>query len=647
MPIASLANDNKDPRHSSQRSYGSISSPYTPGLHQEIPKSTYLNEKIPIPDTKPGRFSFRKLWAFTGPGFLMSIAFLDPGNIESDLQAGAAAGFKLLWVLFWATVLGLLCQRLAARLGVVTGKDLAEICHLYYPKVPRVLLWLVMEIAIIGSDMQEVIGTAIAFSLLSARRIPLWGGVLITIVDSLSFLFLDNYGLRKLEAFFGFLITIMALTFGYEYVVVKPDQGALLKGLFLPSCSGCGQPELLQAVGIVGAIIMPHNIYLHSALVKSREIDRSRRQEVREANMYFLIEASIALFVSFLINLFVMAVFGQAFYQHTNQTVHDICANGSLSSYTSFLKDNQTVTADIYQGGVILGCFFGPVVLYIWAVGILAAGQSSTMTGTYAGQFVMEGFLKLRWSRFARVLFTRSCAILPTIMVAIFRDIQDLSGLNDLLNVLQSLLVRELTCSWRGSLPRGGGLYPSAFLSPSALPCHPTLLDRPANSLRPDQGSLPESSASPHFMPFHPPIFTHLSSLPQLPFAVFPILTFTSMPAIMQEFTNGLICKIITFLIMGLVCTINAYFIISYLEGLPHPGYYGLVALLAVVYLALFFYLMWTCCVAHGAAALMHSSHQHFLYGLPQEEHEGSPTSSDPSPRGQGRAEEGGGVPPA
>uniref|UniRef100_A0A4X2JTP4 Natural resistance-associated macrophage protein 1 n=1 Tax=Vombatus ursinus TaxID=29139 RepID=A0A4X2JTP4_VOMUR len=522
MPIASLANDNKDPRHSSQRSYGSISSPYTPGLHQEIPKSTYLNEKIPIPDTKPGRFSFRKLWAFTGPGFLMSIAFLDPGNIESDLQAGAAAGFKLLWVLFWATVLGLLCQRLAARLGVVTGKDLAEICHLYYPKVPRVLLWLVMEIAIIGSDMQEVIGTAIAFSLLSARRIPLWGGVLITIVDSLSFLFLDNYGLRKLEAFFGFLITIMALTFGYEYVVVKPDQGALLKGLFLPSCSGCGQPELLQAVGIVGAIIMPHNIYLHSALVKSREIDRSRRQEVREANMYFLIEASIALFVSFLINLFVMAVFGQAFYQHTNQTVHDICANGSLSSYTSFLKDNQTVTADIYQGGVILGCFFGPVVLYIWAVGILAAGQSSTMTGTYAGQFVME-----------------------------------------------------------------------------------------------------------------------------LPFAVFPILTFTSMPAIMQEFTNGLICKIITFLIMGLVCTINAYFIISYLEGLPHPGYYGLVALLAVVYLALFFYLMWTCCVAHGAAALMHSSHQHFLYGLPQEEHEGSPTSSDPSPRGQGRAEEGGGVPPA
>ncbi|KAM9033707.1 natural resistance-associated macrophage protein 1 isoform 3-T3 [Sarcophilus harrisii] len=494
-----MANGNKDSRDSSRRIYGSINSPNPPGLHHEMPISTYLNEKISIPDTKPGRFSFRKLWAFTGPGFLMSIAFLDPGNIESDLQAGATAGFKLLWVLFWATVLGLLCQRLAARLGVVTGKDLAEICHLYYPKVPRILLWLVMEMAIIGSDMQEVIGTAIAFSLLSARRIPLWGGVLITIVDTLFFLFLDNYGLRKLEAFFGFLITIMALTFGFE----------------------------------------------------SRGIRRSQRQEVQEANMYFLIEASIALFISFLINLFVMAVFGQVFYQQTNQTVHDVCANGSLPFYTLFLKDDQPVTADIYQGGVILGCFFGPAVLYIWAVGILAAGQSSTMTGTYAGQFVMEGLLKLRWSRFARVLFTRSCAILPTILVAIFRDVQDLSGLNDLLNVLQSLL---------------------------------------------------------------------------LPFAVLPILTFTSMPAIMQEFTNGLICKIITFLIMGLVCSINAYFVVTYLQGLPNPAYYGLVAVLAALYLAFFFYLTWTCCIAHGAAVLLHPSHQHFLYGLPEEE-EGRPAS--------------------
>ncbi|XP_026310517.1 natural resistance-associated macrophage protein 1 isoform X7 [Piliocolobus tephrosceles] len=414
----------KGPQRLSRSSYGSISSPTSPGPQQVPPRETYLSEKIPIPDTKPvgcwklpgglapsacgsygppslyssyprqGTFSLRKLWAFTGPGFLMSIAFLDPGNIESDLQAGAVAGFKLLWVLLWATVLGLLCQRLAARLGVVTGKDLGEVSHLYYPKVPRTLLWLTIELAIVGSDMQEVIGTAIAFNLLSAGRIPLWGGVLITIVDTFFFLFLDNYGLRKLEAFFGLLITIMALTFGYEYVVARPEQGALLRGLLLPSCPGCGHPELLQAVGIVGAIIMPHNIYLHSALVKSREIDRARRVDIREANMYFLIEATIALSVSFIINLFVMAVFGQAFYQQTNQAAFNICANSSLHDYAKiFPMNNATVAVDIYQGGVILGCLFGPAALYIWAIGLLAAGQSSTMTGTYAGQFVMESCL--------------------------------------------------------------------------------------------------------------------------------------------------------------------------------------------------------------------------------------------------------------
>lgn len=550
--VGPFTGDTGPPKQGGTR-YGSISSPPSPEPQQAPPGGTYLSEKIPIPDTESGAFSLRKLWAFTGPGFLMSIAFLDPGNIESDLQAGAVAGFKLLWVLLWATVLGLLCQRLAARLGVVTGKDLGEVCHLYYPKVPRILLWLTIELAIVGSDMQEVIGTAIAFSLLSAGRIPLWGGVLITIVDTFFFLFLDNYGLRKLEAFFGFLITIMALTFGYEYVVAQPAQGALLQGLFLPSCPGCGQPELLQAVGIIGAIIMPHNIYLHSSLVKSREVDRSRRADIREANMYFLIEATIALSVSFLINLFVMAVFGQAFYKQTNQAAFNICANSSLHDYAPiFPRNNLTVAVDIYQGGVILGCLFGPAALYIWAVGLLAAGQSSTMTGTYAGQFVMEGFLKLRWSRFARVLLTRSCAILPTVLLAVFRDLRDLSGLNDLLNVLQSLL---------------------------------------------------------------------------LPFAVLPILTFTSMPALMQEFANGLVSKVITSSIMVLVCAVNLYFVISYVPSLPHPAYFSLVALLAAAYLGLTTYLVWTCLITQGATLLAHSSHQRFLYGLPEEDQEKGRTS--------------------
>ncbi|XP_042747325.1 natural resistance-associated macrophage protein 1 [Lagopus leucura] len=511
--------------------------------HHPVPRAqTYLDELISIPRGSAPGFSFRKLWAFTGPGFLMSIAYLDPGNVESDLQCGAVAGFKLLWVLLWATVLGLLCQRLAIRLGVVTGKDLAEICYLYYPTVPRVLLWLMMEIAIIGSDMQEVIGTAIAFSLLSAGRIPLWGGVLITITDTLFFLFLDKYGLRKLEAFFGLLITIMALTFGYEYVVVRPAQTEVLKGIFLPYCLGCGREELLQAVGIVGAIIMPHNIFLHSSLVKTRVIDRSKKEEVKEANMYFLTESCLALFVSFLINLFVMAVFGEAFYHQRNEDVHNKCVNSSVSHYASiFPINNETVSVDIYQGGVILGCYFGAAALYIWAVGILAAGQSSTMTGTYAGQFVMEGFLQMRWSRFTRVLFTRSLAILPTLFVAAFRDISQLTGMNDLLNVLQSIL---------------------------------------------------------------------------LPFAVLPVLTFTSLRPLMHDFANGLLGKVLMSFITGLVCAINVYFVVDFLPTLRGLGYLIPLGLLLVAYVAFVAYLLWTCSIAHGARFLPRGRHNRFSFDL-------------------------------
>ncbi|NXI71370.1 NRAM1 protein, partial [Anseranas semipalmata] len=489
--------------------------------------------------SQPG-FSFRKLWAFTGPGFLMSIAYLDPGNVESDLQCGAVAGFKLLWVLLWATVLGLLCQRLAVRLGVVTGKDLGEICYLYYPKVPRVLLWLMIEIAIIGSDMQEVIGTAIAFSLLSAGRIPLWGGVLITIVDTLFFLFLDKYGLRKLEAFFGLLITIMALTFGYEYVVVKPAQTEVLKGIFLPYCPGCGREELLQAVGIVGAIIMPHNIFLHSSLVKTRAIDRSKKEEVQEANMYFLIESCLALFVSFLINLFIMAVFGEAFYHQRNEDVPLPIGPTVLGPCAERGHFGVSIGAFPPQG-VILGCYFGAAALYIWAVGILAAGQSSTMTGTYAGQFVMEGFLQLRWSRFARVLFTRSFAILPTLFVAAFRDVSQLTGMNDLLNVLQSIL---------------------------------------------------------------------------LPFAVLPVLTFTSLRPLMHDFANGILGKVLMTLITGLVCAINIYFVVDFLPTLRGLGYHIPLGLLLVAYVAFVAYLIWTCSIAHGARILARGHHSQFSFGV-------------------------------
>ena len=488
------------------------------------------------------RFSLRKMWAFTGPGFLMSIAYLDPGNIESDLQSGATAGYQLLWILMVSTILGLLLQRLAARLGVTTGAQLAEMCFKHYPRIPRIFLWGMTEIAIIGSDMQEVIGTAIAFYLLSNKLIPLWAGVLITIVDTFLFLFLDKF-VRKLELLFGLLITIMAITFGYEFFRVLPNPVEMLKGLFWPRI-GNSEASIEQAVGIIGAVIMPHNIYLHSALVRSRNIDRTRKYKIREANFYYFIESAIALFVSLIINIFVVCVFAEAFYVygHNNplELIDHIVGNHSNQEYcTEFLNSsdyiedvyyrhgtvtasNNTFDVDLYKGGLYLGCRFGAVALYIWAIGILAAGESSTMTGTYAGQFVMEGFLNIKWARWKRVFVTRLIAIAPTLVLASVENIRSLSNMNDILNVLQSV---------------------------------------------------------------------------QLPFALFPILHFTNSAAVMGSFRNGIFTKAIVWLLALLVIAINFYLVVQTVIGFKLTtvsyGPYVLTAMLlaAIPYLSLVLYL--------------------------------------------------------
>ena len=512
---------------------------------------------VPIPDTPKEHdpnydprcldytrtFSLRKLWLFTGPGFLMSIAYLDPGNIESDLQVGALAGYRLLWILMTSTILGFLLQRLALRLGVVSGQHLAEVCHDRYPRVPRFILWLMVEVAIIGSDMQEVIGTAIAFYLLSwdqttqTGRIPLYAGVLITITDTFIFLFLDKF-VRKLELFFGFLITIMAVTFGIEFVLAEshPDANpwGILKGMFVPSVPG-NSAAVEQAVGIIGAVIMPHNIYLHSALVKSREVDRSRKIKKRDANLYFTIESAIALFVSFIINMFVVSVFAEAFYaRHGGNAAGILEKCPVLRNATDQNKKlwydyenginnsdlNDTLDVDLFQGGLFLGCEFHLVALYIWAVGILAAGESSTMTGTYAGQFAMEGFLNIKWARWKRVIFTRSIAIAPTLVVAIFADMRHLTNMNDILNVLQSL---------------------------------------------------------------------------QLPFALFPILHFTNEFRVMSTFKNGYIMKAVIWFLAIAVISINGYLVATGIN-LPKGEWWVIlvwigVAIFSVPYVTLALYL--------------------------------------------------------
>ncbi|KAB1214858.1 Metal transporter Nramp3 [Morella rubra] len=365
-------------------------------------------------------FSWKKLWLFTGPGFLMSIAFLDPGNLEGDLQAGAIAGYSLLWLLLWATAMGLLVQLLAARLGVATGRHLAELCRDEYPTWARLSLWVMAELALIGADIQEVIGSAIAINILSNGVLPLWSGVIITALDCFIFLLLENYGVRKLEAVFAVLIGTMAVSFAWMFGEAKPNGLELLIGILVPKLSS---KTIRQAVGVVGCIIMPHNVFLHSALVQSREIDRTRKGQVQEAVRYYSIESTVALVLSFVINLFVTAVFAQGFY-------------GTEEADSIGLLNAGQYLQEKYGGGLF-------PILYIWGIGLLAAGQSSTITGTYAGQFIMGGFLNLRLKKWMRALITRSCAIIPTIIVALVFDTSEgtLDVLNEWLNVLQSIQI--------------------------------------------------------------------------------------------------------------------------------------------------------------------------------------------------------------
>eukprot|EP00038_Savillea_parva_P031937 m.92052 g.92052 ORF g.92052 m.92052 type:complete len:563 (+) comp9942_c1_seq1:3261-4949(+) len=389
-------------------------------------------------------FSFRKLWAFTGPGWLMSIAYLDPGNIESDLQAGAIGGYALMWVLWWSTVIGLVLQLLAARLGVVSGLNMAQMARRKYSPLSRYILWVMMEIAVITSDIQEVIGSAIAIFILSNHKVPLYAGVLITGADTFTFLLLERYGLRKLEALFAVLVSTLAITFGYMYYEVTgshSDALAITKATAIPSVPA-GAEE--QAVGILGAVIMPHNLYLYSALVLSRDIDPTSHGEVSEANKYYAIETSIALFVSFIINMFVVVVFAIGFTSLADVEAYHIChidpnsvVNASDPASSPCAPDN----IDLYHAGCCLGVRFGHTIKYVWAVGLLAAGQSSTMTGTYAGQFIMEGFLSIKIAPWKRVMLTRTCAMIPTMAVALTAKPETLGDINEWMNVAQSFVL--------------------------------------------------------------------------------------------------------------------------------------------------------------------------------------------------------------
>jgi len=287
-----------------------------------------VNHEEEIAEEYPFKFSWAMLWKFTGPGWLMSIAYLDPGNIEADLQSGVLTGYKLLYILFWATVVGHIMQRLCARIGMVSGKHLAEVCQEHLHPVPNFLLWIMVEIAVIGSDMQEVIGTALALLIISGGYLPIWAGALLTIADTFTFLFLDRYGRRKLEFFFAFLITVMAASFGINYGRDLPDQKEIALGTVWPRIDS--KDALITAVSTAGAVIMPHNFYLHSGLVSNRKINRKSHSAVRDANFYTAVEGAIALAISFLINLLVVSVFSHGMSEATFQ---EVPTNHSSSLY--------------------------------------------------------------------------------------------------------------------------------------------------------------------------------------------------------------------------------------------------------------------------------------------------------------------------
>ncbi|KAJ2853134.1 hypothetical protein J3B02_003279 [Coemansia erecta] len=353
-----------------------------------------------------------------------SIAYVDPGNICSDLHCGAVAGYKLLWLLFLTHALGLYIQTLSARIGIVTGKNLAQHCYRQYTRGIRIPLWLVCELAIIGSDIQEAIGTAIALYLLFG--IEIWKGILLAAVLSYVILAIQNFGARKVEALFIAMIATMCVCFGFEAIMAKPDFGEIAKGLLVPRIPS---DATVQAVGVVGAVIMPHNLFLHSALVGTRRIGRAanvRNASIREANFYTTVESAVALLFSFIINATILVVFA------------DIYSSGRGSRLLTQKQAAEKHLPGLVEAAGLLEAAFGKIGPLLWAIGLLSSGQSSTATGTMAGQYLMEGMMQLRASHWLRMFISRSISLVPTMLIGTLAA-SYLDQFDEWLNVLQSL----------------------------------------------------------------------------------------------------------------------------------------------------------------------------------------------------------------
>jgi natural resistance-associated macrophage protein 2 len=363
-------------------------------------------------------FTLRELWKFFGPAWIVSIAYLDPGNLETDLQAGAQFGYSLTWVLLWSSVLGLVIQILALRLGIVSRRHLAQHCRDEYPKAVRYVLWVLAELMIVAVDVPEVIGTAFAIQILSNHAIPLYGGVLLCSASTVLFLGMSQLGGSFLNCFIGLLVFIMSACFVMECVMSPPDLAGTLSGALYPRLPGGAEAV---AVGIVGAVAMPHNLFLQSALVLEKSVRRERRS-LEFACLYTSVETGVALGASFLINACVLLVAASSFAPLWCPALEQVCEGGSTECAAGGAgadSENGCFPVGLETAGNLLEKTVGNRAEYLWAIALLASGQSSTITGTLAGQFVMEGFVEMTLPRWARNLTSRLMAIVPSLVVAL------------------------------------------------------------------------------------------------------------------------------------------------------------------------------------------------------------------------------------
>lgn len=360
---------------------------------------------------------WKKLFAFAGPGLMIAVGYMDPGNWATDIAGGAQFGYALLAVILISNLFAMVLQHLSVKLGVAAERDLAQACKDHYHPVVNFILWLFCEIAIAAMDLAEVLGTAIALNLLFG--IPLTWGVVITIIDVFIILMLQARGFRWLESVVGGLIFVILICFAYQIIISKPEIFPILAGL-VPQKEIVTNPSMLYiAIGILGATVMPHNLYLHSSIVQTRNYERTTEGK-REAIKFATIDSTAALFLAFFINAAILIVAAATFHTTGN---HDI--------------------ADIHDAHKMLEPLLGTSLASIaFAVALLASGQNSTLTGTLAGQIVMEGFLNIRLKPWLRRLITRLIAVIPALFVTILYGEK---GTADLLVLSQVILSMQLS----------------------------------------------------------------------------------------------------------------------------------------------------------------------------------------------------------